>query len=70
MTPEQTLWTKEQGFWDASRPRLDDRSLTRDGGIAVLSYRIAGTARPVRCTSTYARACGHWLLVEHRQAVA
>ena len=70
MTPEHALWAKEQGFWQTDRPRLDDRRMTREAGFAVLSYRIAGPGRAVRCTSTYARACGHWMLVEHRQAAA
>ena len=68
MTHEQTLWTREQGFWDQTRPRIDERRITRDGGLAVLSYRITDRLRAVRCRSTYARACGSWMLVEHRQS--
>jgi hypothetical protein len=70
MTPEQILWTKEQGFWQAMRSGLDDRQLTRDADTAVLTYRIASRGGPVRCTSTYARDSGHWMLVEHHQAAA
>jgi hypothetical protein len=68
MTSEQDLWTTETGLWPDARPRLTERHLTRSPGLAVLSYRIAGAAPPVRCISTYARACGDWMLVEHRQS--
>lgn len=68
MTYEQALWSKEQGFWDGQKPRIEDRALTREGGIAVLTYRMTGRKRPVRCKSTYARACGSWMLVEHHQS--
>jgi hypothetical protein len=71
MTQEQTLWLQEQNFWDRdTRPRIDDRHITEDNGIAVLSYRVTGNSRVLRCRSTYARACGAWMLLEHQQTAA
>jgi hypothetical protein len=70
MTAEDVLWSREQGFWAATRPRIDDRRITREGPLAVLTYRVTTPARPLRCRSTYARSCGSWLLVEHRQSAA
>lgn len=67
MTPEQALWTREQQFWLRSAPRMDDRQIARKDGLAVLTYRVIGKDRSLRCRSTYARACGSWLLLEHRQ---
>ncbi len=71
MTQEQTLWLQEQNFWDRdTQPRIDDRHMSEDNGIAVLSYRVTGVSRILRCRSTYARACGSWMLLEHQQTAA
>jgi hypothetical protein len=70
MTQEQILWSKEHRFWQGSRPRIAERSLVREGSLAVLSYRVTGALRSVRCTSTYARTCGSWMLLEHHQSAA
>ena len=71
MTQEQALWNQEREFWDrATQPRIDDEKLPEDNGIAVLSYRVTGDRRILRCRSTYARACGAWMLLEHQQTAA
>ena len=71
MTRQQALWVHEQTFWNRGiQPRIDDRSLTEENGVAILSYRVIGKHRVVRCRSTYAQACGAWMLLEHRQTDA
>jgi hypothetical protein len=44
--------------------------VTRTGRLAVLSYRVTQASRRLTCRSTYLRACGTWLLLEHRQTAA
>lgn len=69
MTQDQTLWMKENRFWDREAPpRIDRRRMQHKDGVAVLSYRVIGKTRSLLCRSTYARACGSWLLLEHRQS--
>lgn len=70
MNVEQALWSKEDAFWSSAHPRIDDRLIEREGPLAVLSYRVTGRDRALRCRSTYARACGSWMLLEHRQTAA
>jgi hypothetical protein len=70
MTAEDVLWSREQGFWDPGTPCLDERRVTRTGRLAVLSYRVTQASRRLTCRSTYLRACGTWLLLEHRQTAA
>ncbi|MCR8725286.1 hypothetical protein [Frigidibacter sp. ROC022] len=71
MLHDQTLWMKENRFWDRDAPpRIDDRRMLHKDGVAVLSYRVTGKTRALHCRSTYARACGSWMLIEHRQRPA
>lgn len=69
MTPEQSLWQREREFWDHEPDdRVDDVSMTREDGHAVVRYRVTGGSGVLRCESTYERACGAWMLLEHRQS--
>jgi hypothetical protein len=70
MTVDQVLWSREQGFWAARSPRIEDRRIEHQGAMAVLTYRVIEKARALRCRSTYALSCGAWLLLEHCQSAA
>lgn len=57
--------------WDSVR--ITDRRMAEQGDIVVLAYRAqarrGGTRRDVLCSSTWLRAGGDWLMVQHQQTL-